>query len=53
MANTQQPELKEPGPSDTQLPDFRKSNVRRLITLNFCNKNIYVYTHTIYRKVNN
>ena len=35
MANTQQPELKEPGPSDTQLPDFRKSNVGRLITLNF------------------
>jgi hypothetical protein len=27
MANTKQPELKEPGPSDNQLLDFKKANV--------------------------
>jgi hypothetical protein len=28
MANTKQPVLKEPGPSDNQLIDYKKSNVR-------------------------
>ena len=27
MANTKQPEMKEPGPSDVQLLDFKKSHV--------------------------
>ena len=31
MANTKQPELKEPGPSDNQLPDFKKSHVSAVI----------------------
>jgi hypothetical protein len=28
MANTKQPDLKEPGPSDNQLLDYKKGNVR-------------------------
>jgi hypothetical protein len=28
MANTKQPDLKEPGPSDNQLLDYKKANVR-------------------------
>jgi hypothetical protein len=28
MANTKQPELKEPAPSDNQLIDYKKANVR-------------------------
>jgi hypothetical protein len=34
MANTKQPVLKEPGPSDNQLIDYKKSNVR--FVLFFC-----------------
>jgi hypothetical protein len=33
MANTKQPDLKEPGPSDYQLADFKKSHVTSTLSL--------------------
>jgi hypothetical protein len=33
MANTKQPDLKEPGPSDNQLHDYKKSHVRNSVYL--------------------
>ncbi len=47
MANTKKPELKEPGPSDNQLIDYKKSNVRFAC---FLLSEKYSF---IYRKVNN
>lgn len=35
MANTQQPELKKPGPSDNQLPDFKKSHKTEQLTTGY------------------
>jgi hypothetical protein len=35
MANTKQPDLKEPGPSDNQLLDYKKSNVRFTVFFGF------------------
>jgi len=47
MANTKKPELKEPGPSDNQLIDYKKSNVRFACFL------LSKKYSLIYRKVNN
>jgi hypothetical protein len=33
MANTKQPELKEPGPSDNQILDYKKSHVRNVYAI--------------------
>ena len=44
MANTKQPELKEPGPSDNQLPDFKKSHVRLVFPFLFnLKKTIFLF----------
>jgi hypothetical protein len=43
MANTKQPDLKEPGPSDNQLIDFKKSNVRYVFYFEYYSiENIFV-----------
>jgi hypothetical protein len=33
MANTKQPDLKEPSPSDNQILDYKKANVRECFYL--------------------
>ena len=38
MANTKQPELKEPGPSDDQLVDYKKSHVGHFSLLCLTNR---------------
>lgn len=48
MANTKQPELKEPGPSDDQLIDYKKSHVRQVSS-----REINIHDRLFDRKRNN